>query len=101
MTYLSRGGRPSPPPSNFGVDGNPLRAFAQSWIKEADIMSDEELKYPRWQAPPLDLILEVHLAELRDKLRKVESAIFERLQASSSEKNNHNEERSLQRSQPS
>jgi hypothetical protein len=36
-------------------------------------MGDEELKYPKWQAPLQDLILEFDCEKLREKVRKVES----------------------------
>jgi len=42
-------------------------------------MSEEELKYPEWQAPLQDLILEFDREKLRDKIQNVETLIFKRL----------------------
>jgi hypothetical protein len=43
-------------------------------------MSDEELKYPKWQAPLQEAILEFDREKLREKIQDVETLIFERLQ---------------------
>jgi hypothetical protein len=43
-------------------------------------MSDEELKFPEWQAPLQDLILEFDPKKLVEKIQKVETVIFERQQ---------------------
>jgi hypothetical protein len=43
-------------------------------------MGDEELKYPKWQAPVQDLILEFDREKLSEKVRRVESLISDRLQ---------------------
>jgi hypothetical protein len=43
-------------------------------------MGDEELKYPKWQAPLQDLILEFDREKLNEKVRRVESLISDRLQ---------------------
>jgi hypothetical protein len=43
-------------------------------------MSDIELKYPEWQAPLQDLFLESDHEKLHEKIQKVETLIFERLQ---------------------
>ncbi len=40
----------------------------------------DELKYPGWQLPLQDLILEVDRAKLREKMQRMEAMIFERLQ---------------------
>jgi len=40
----------------------------------------DELKYPGWQLPLQDLILEVDHAKLREKMQRMEAMIFERLQ---------------------
>lgn len=41
---------------------------------------NEELKYPEWQRPFQQLILEFDRTKLPEKLQKVETLIFERLQ---------------------
>jgi hypothetical protein len=43
-------------------------------------MSDGELKYPKWQTPLQEAILEFDREKLREKLQKVETSILERLQ---------------------
>ena len=43
-------------------------------------MGDGELKYPKWQAPLQDLILELDREKLREKIQHVETLIFERIQ---------------------
>jgi hypothetical protein len=43
-------------------------------------MSDSELKYPEWQAPLQEVILEFDREKLWGKVQKVETLIFERLQ---------------------
>jgi hypothetical protein len=55
-------------------------------------MSESELKYPTWQAPLQDTILEFDDESLANKIQKVEILISERLQALSSE-TDHREER--------
>jgi hypothetical protein len=43
-------------------------------------MSDGALKYPEWQTPLQELVLEFDREKLREKIQKVETLIFERLQ---------------------
>ena len=43
-------------------------------------MSDGELKYPKWQAPLQEAILESDGEKLREKVAKMEASILERLQ---------------------
>ncbi len=43
-------------------------------------MNDAELKYPGWQAPLQDLILEFDREKVLERIQKVENLIFERLQ---------------------
>jgi len=43
-------------------------------------MGDGELKYPKWQAPLQDLILELDREKLREKIQHLETLIFERIQ---------------------
>jgi hypothetical protein len=43
-------------------------------------MSEEELKFPEWQAPLQELLLEFDRERLVEKVAKVEALIFERLQ---------------------
>ena len=43
-------------------------------------MSEEELKFPAWQKPLQDLILEFDRERLREKIKKVEALISERYQ---------------------
>jgi hypothetical protein len=54
-----------------------------SWLEvdqgRRNTMSDEELKYPQWQLPLQELILEFDREKLPEQLQKVETLIFERL----------------------
>ena len=43
-------------------------------------MSDEELKFPGWQAPLQELIVEFDRERLTEKIQRVERLISERLQ---------------------
>lgn len=43
-------------------------------------VNDEEFKYPEWQIPLQELILESDRTKLPEKVQKVETLIFERLQ---------------------
>jgi hypothetical protein len=43
-------------------------------------MSDEELKFPWWQAPLQELIVEFDRERLTEKIQRVERLISERLQ---------------------
>jgi len=40
----------------------------------------DQLKYPGWQLPLQDLMLEFDRTKLREKMQRVEALIFERLQ---------------------
>ena len=42
-------------------------------------MSDEKLKFPEWQTPLQEVILEFDREKLPEKIQKVETLIFERL----------------------
>ena len=54
-------------------------------------MGDAELKYPEWQAPLQDLILEFDREKLREKIQHVETLIFERFQQLSEGSDGHAE----------
>lgn len=54
-------------------------------------MSNEELKFPEWQAPLQDLILEFDPKKLSKKIQKVETVIFERQQQLYQESDGHAE----------
>jgi len=41
-------------------------------------MSEEELRFPEWQKPLQDLILEFNREKLLEKVKKVEAMIIER-----------------------
>jgi hypothetical protein len=43
-------------------------------------LEDSELKYPDWQVPLQEVILELDLHKLPGKIQQVETLIFERLQ---------------------
>jgi hypothetical protein len=58
-------------------------------------MSAEELKYPEWQCPLQEAILEFRPQELFAKVHRAEAAIFERFQALSSSGDHHKERDAL------
>lgn len=58
-------------------------------------MSDSKLKYPSWQAPLQEALLELDREKLAERIQKVETVIFERLQAISSDTDHHDEREAL------
>ena len=59
-------------------------------------MTDGELKFPHWQAPLQDLILEFDPVKSQEKIRAVEAPLFARLQQLDHGTNNHDEKSALQ-----
>jgi hypothetical protein len=59
-------------------------------------MTDGELKFPHWQAPLQDLILEFDSGKSQEKIRAVEAPLFARLQQLDQGTNNHDEKIALQ-----
>jgi hypothetical protein len=53
--------------------------------------SDPEFKYPEWQRPLQDVILEFDREKLPPKIEKMEALILERLQQLSQGKDGHDE----------
>ena len=45
------------------------------------MMKDHDLKYPEWQVPLQEVILEFDLDQLPGKIQRLETLIFQRLQA--------------------
>jgi hypothetical protein len=58
-------------------------------------MSEEELKYPTWQAPLQEAILEFDPEKLPPKVQKVEAVVFKRLQELSSDSDHHGERQAI------
>jgi hypothetical protein len=58
-------------------------------------MSEQELKYPKWQAPLQEAILEFDREKLIEKIQKVETVVFERLQELSSDSDHHGERQAI------
>ncbi len=58
-------------------------------------MSESELKYPSWQSPLQEAILEFDPETLAEKIQEVETLMFERLQEISSESDHHAERQAL------
>ncbi len=56
-------------------------------------MSDPELKFPQWQAPFQELIIEFTLQRVPEKLQKAEALIQERLQQLNHGNGHHRDER--------
>ncbi|HEY1470976.1 MAG TPA: hypothetical protein VGF61_18195 [Candidatus Acidoferrum sp.] len=59
-------------------------------------MSDGALKFPQWQAPLQDLILESDPEKLAEKARAVEALLFARLQQLDHDTDNRDEKVALQ-----
>ena len=59
-------------------------------------MTDGELKFPHWQAPLQDLILEFDSVKWQGKIREVEAVLFARLQQLDHGGNNRDEKIALQ-----
>jgi hypothetical protein len=59
-------------------------------------MSEEQLKFPRWQAPLQELIIEFDREKLAEKVQKVEALISERLQQPFRSLEDHSERESLE-----
>jgi hypothetical protein len=58
-------------------------------------MSDSELRYPEWQVPLREVILEFDREKLRERIQKVETLIFERLQQLSQENDGRTEQEAI------
>jgi len=58
-------------------------------------MNDEILKYPKWQTSLQDAILEFDREKLVEKIQKVETTVFERLQKLSSDSDHHGERQAI------
>lgn len=58
-------------------------------------MSGSELKYPEWQAPLQEVILEFDCEMLRGKVQKVETLILERLQQLSQRNDGRSEQEAV------
>jgi hypothetical protein len=58
-------------------------------------MSESELKYPSWQSPLQEAILELDREMFADKIQEVETMMFERLQEITSDPDHHDERQAL------
>jgi hypothetical protein len=58
-------------------------------------MSDGESKYPKWQTPLQEAILEFDREKLREKIEKLETSILERLQELQLGTNGHSEREAI------
>lgn len=58
-------------------------------------MNEEELKYPEWQTPLQELVLEFDSTKLPEKVQKVEALIFERMQKLCRGNDGHSETQAL------
>jgi|HubBroStandDraft_6_1064221.scaffolds.fasta_scaffold670782_3 hypothetical protein len=56
-------------------------------------MAEGDLRFPEWQLPVQDAILEFNRERLRDKVQKVETLIYERLQQINGEDDGAQDER--------
>ena len=58
-------------------------------------MSEEELKYPIWQGPLQDAIVEFNPERLSQKIQRAEAVVFKRLQELSSDSDHHGERQAI------
>jgi hypothetical protein len=58
-------------------------------------MSESELKYPSWQSPLQEAILELDREMFANKIQGVETMMFERLQEITSDPDHHDERQAL------
>ena len=58
-------------------------------------MSNGELKFPKWQASFQEVIIEFDRKKLAEKIQKVESVLFERLQQLRPESDGHSEREAI------
>jgi len=58
-------------------------------------MNDSEVKYPQWQLPLQQAILEVDRNRLPDKIQKAETAVHERVRALEQRASGHEERLAL------
>jgi len=58
-------------------------------------VSESELKYPNWQTPLQEAILEFDHEKLAERIQTVETLMFERLQALSSDTDHQDERQAL------
>jgi hypothetical protein len=58
-------------------------------------MSESEFKYPNWQSPLQEAILEFDRETLAKKIQEVETLMFERLQEISSDPDHQDERQAL------
>ena len=58
-------------------------------------MSERELKYPSWQRPLQEAILEFDRETLAEKIQEVETLMFERLEELSSDPDHRDERQAL------
>ena len=58
-------------------------------------MSESELKYPSWQSPLQEAILELDREMFANKIQEVETMMFERLQEITSDPDRHDERQAL------
>jgi len=56
---------------------------------------DSELKYPNWQAPLREAVLEFDREKLAERIQKLKGLIFDRLEAMSSETDHQDERQAL------
>ena len=57
---------------------------------------ESELRYPEWQRPLQEALLESDKAKLKARVESTEAVIFERLQAISSDSNHHAEREAVE-----
>ena len=58
-------------------------------------MSNEELKYPKWQAEFQEAVVELNREKLSDKIQKFETAVSVRLQELASSADHHDERQAI------
>ena len=58
-------------------------------------MSDRELKYPKWESELQEAVIELDREKLFEKIQKLETAIFVRLQELASDSDHHSERQAI------
>jgi hypothetical protein len=69
--------------------------WSDGWPRKGKTVSDSELKYPSWQTPLRETLLEVDPKKLAKKIQGVEALISERLHAMASGTDHHDEREAI------
>jgi hypothetical protein len=79
----------------FTVVPFPSKKRIGNRAERTNTMSEQELKYAKWQAPLQEAIREFDREKLVEKIQKVETVVFERFQELSSDSDHHGERQAI------